>query len=415
MTDSETAQSLKYDLLIKNGHVIDPANAIDGLADVAIKEGKIARVAAGIPSEEAIQTVDVGGLYVTPGLLDIHTHVYKFRPTEKSYIEAVNPDAHLLASGVTTTVDTGSAGWQHFIDFKEHTIDRSIVRVLAFLNIAQRGMVDHESEQNPAEMDPKIAASLARAFPDIIVGIKTAHYWTSLAWDSVHAPWVSVERAVEAGDLCGKPVMVDFWPRPPERPYPDLLLKKLRPGDIHTHVFARQFPIINSSGKVNEFLFEARQKGIRFDLGHGAASFWFRNAAPALKDGFPPDTLSTDLHMANINGPVISMQHTQSKFLNLGMPLAEVILRSTSLPAQVIGHPELGNLTPGADADVAVFKVITGQFGFSDCGRARLVGNQKIECQLTVRAGKIVFDLNGMSMPDWEHAPKPYWQIPELP
>lgn len=415
MTGNENAQPMKYDLLLKNGHIIDPVNQINGPGDVAISGGKIARVGASLPADEAVQTIDVSGLYVTPGLLDIHTHVYKFRPTEKSYIESVNPDAHLLASGVTTTVDTGSAGWQHFLDFKEHTIDRSTVRVLAFLNIARRGMVNHESEQDPAEMEPKIAASLAQAFSDIIVGIKTAHYWTSQPWDSIHTPWVSVERAVEAGELCSKPVMVDFWPRPPERPYPDLLLKKLRPGDIHTHVFARQFPVLDPSGKVSDFLFEARQKGIRFDLGHGAASFWFRNAVPALKDGFPPDTLSTDLHMANINGPVVSMQHTMSKFLNMGMPLAEIILRSTALPAEVIGRPELGSLSPGSEADVAVFKILQGRFGFSDCGRARLTGSQKIECQLTLRAGKIVFDLGGMSMPDWEHAPEPYWVIPSLP
>lgn len=414
MSDSHPDAIEKYDLLLKNGHVIDPANGIDGLYDVAVSGGEITRVEAGIPSENAIQTVDVGDHYVTPGILDIHTHVYKFRANEKSYVESVNPDAHLFASGVTTTVDTGTAGWQHFIDFKENTIDRSAVRVLAFLNIARCGMVDRTSEQNPADMQPRTVASLVEAFPDLIVGIKTAHYWTNQTWDDDHKPWISVDRAVEAGDLSEKPVMVDFWPRPPERPYPDLLLNRLRPGDIHTHVYAQQFPILNSARKVNQFMFAAREKGIRFDLGHGAASFWFRSAVPALRDGFPPDSISTDLHMANVNGSVISMQHTMSKFLNMGMPLAEIIRRSTIEPARIIGRPELGTLAPGAEADIAVFKRLEGKFGFSDCGRARLQGSQKITCHLTLRAGQIVYDPEGMSMPDWEHAPTPYWQTPAL-
>ena len=151
-----------------------------------------------------------------------------------------------------------------------------------------------------------------------------------------------------------------------------------------------------------------------FDLGHGAGSFWFRNAVPALRDGFPPDTLSTDLHMGNINGPVVSMLKTMSKFLSMGMPLAEVIRRSTARPAQVIRRPELGTLSPGAEADVAVFRLLEGTFGFTDCGRARMAGKPKLECQLTLRAGQIVYDPTGLSMPDWEHAPAPYWETPKL-
>jgi dihydroorotase len=402
-----------YDLVLKGGHVIDPANAIDGPLDIGIVGKKIAMVAPGISDSEALQTIDVSGLYVTPGILDIHTHVYPFRPNPHSYVESVNAEAHLFSAGVTTTVDAGTAGWKHFLDFKEGYIDRSRVRVLALVNIARGGMVEGESEQTLADLDPKMAAAIAQAFPDIVVGIKTAHYWTSKPWDEMHPPWASVERAIEAAELCGKLVMVDFWPRPPERPYPELILNKLRPGDIHTHVFAQQFPILSPEGKVNDFLFAAREKGVRFDLGHGAASFWFRNAVPAFRGGFPPDTLSTDLHMANINGPVISMLHTMSKFLAIGMPLGEVIRRSTVLPAQNIGHPELGTLSVGAEADLAVFKMLEGDFGFADCGKARLAGKQKLECALTLRAGQIVYDPNGLSMPDWEHAPEAYWKLPE--
>jgi dihydroorotase len=405
MTDPNQADTQKYDLLLKGGRVIDPANAVDSLMDVGISGRKISRVASGISSSAAAKTLDVSGLVVTPGILDIHTHVYKFRPTEKSYVESVNADAHLFASGVTTTVDAGTAGWQHFPDFIESTIDRSRVRILALINIARSGMVDAESEQRLEDMNPRVAAALAQAFPEIIVGIKSAHYWTRDAWDDRHPAWASVDRAVDAGDQCGKPVMVDFWPRPPARGYPELLLSRLRPGDIHTHVFAQQFPILTNEGKVNDFLFKAREKGVRFDLGHGAASFWFRNAVPAYKDGFPPDTISTDLHMANIHGPVISMLHTMSKFLSIGMPLGEVILRSTSLPAQIIHRPELGTLSPGSEADVAVFQAQEGDFSFTDCGRTRLAGKKRLECQLTLRAGEIVYDPTGLSMPDWEHAP----------
>jgi dihydroorotase len=412
---AETPETTKtFDLVLKGGRVLDPANAIDGLLDVGIAGGKIARLAPSIASDEAIQTLDVSGLFVTPGILDIHTHVYLFRTSAKSYVEGVNADAHMLSAGVTTTVDAGTAGWKTFWDFKEAIIDRAKVRILAFLNIASNGMMDDLSEQTPADMVPGLVASMVQAYPDILVGVKTAHYWTSKPWDEMHPPWASVERAVQAGELCGKPVMVDFWPRPPERPYPDLILNKLRPGDIHTHVFAQQFPIVSAEGKANDFLFAARQRGVRFDLGHGAGSFWFRNAVPALRYGFPPDTISTDLHMGNINGPVSSMLNTMSKCLCMGMPLEEVIDRSTRLPAQLIGRPELGTLSLGAGADVAVFKLLEGAFGYTDCGKAKITGSQKLECQLTLRDGQIVYDPNGMSMPRWEQAPAAYWKMPEL-
>ena len=394
-----------FDLVIQGGTVIDPANGFNQPMDVGIANRKIVRVAPGLPVNPEAQVISAEGLFVTPGIVDIHTHIYPFRPTEKSYIESVHADAHLFSSGVTTAVDVGTAGWEHFLDFKETTIDRARVRILAFLNIARSGMVDTSSEQVVADMNPHIAASLARAFPETILGIKSAHYWTRLPWDASHPAWASVERAVEAGENCGLPVMVDFWPRPPERPYPDLLLKNLRPGDIHTHVFAQQFPILTADSRVNEFLFAAREKGVIFDLGHGAGSFWFRQAVPAFRGGFSPDTLSTDLHMGNINGPVISMQDTMSKFLNLGMPLAEVIYRSTQRPAQVIRRLDLGTLSPGAEADVAVFELREGSFAFTDCGAARMAGRHKLECRLTLRAGQVVYDPSGLTMPDWEHAP----------
>jgi dihydroorotase len=411
---SQPENNPAYDLILKGGHVIDPANGIDEVIDVAIKDKKIARISANIPPVEGSQVVEVSGLFITPGILDIHTHVYQYRPPVEGGITTVHADVHLFATGVTTTVDAGSIGWKNFGDFKEHTIERSKVRILAFLNIASNGMADIISEQTMSDMLPEVTASLVKAYPDLLVGIKTAHYWTKDPWDSEHLPWASVERAVEAGELCGKPVMVDFWPRLPERSYPELILHRLRPGDIHTHVFAQQFPILDEAGKVNDFMFAARERGVYFDLGHGAGSFWFRNAVPAYQGGFPPDTLSTDLHTGSVSGAAQSMQTTMSKYLNMGMPLQEVIERSTTLPAQLIGRPELGTLSVGAEADMAVFALHEGTFGFTDCGRARMIGNQKLECLMTVRAGEIVFDPGGLSMPDWQNAPAPYWVNPTL-
>lgn len=397
---------LQYDLLLKNGHTIDPLNNIDGKMDVAIADSKIAAVAADINPALAKKVVDLTGHYVTPGILDIHVHVYHTREPEGLSVMA---DSHSFKSGVTTVVDTGTAGAKHFLHFKRTVIDLSKTRIFAYINIVDLGMIG-PFEQDIKTMDPELAASVVLAYPDICVGIKTAHYWTSLPFDELHPPWGAVDPAIEAGNICNKPVMVDFWPRP-ERPYDDLILKKMRPGDIHTHVFAQQFPVLDEHGKPNAFMHEARARGIIFDVGHGAGSFWFRNAVPAIQNGFVPDSISTDLHVRNVHGVVIDMLTTMNKILNIGVPLQEVIYRSTVTPANEIGHPELGNLSVGAEADVAVFKMQQGEFGFMDCGRAKIVGDKKLECMLTVRAGEIVFDPNAITVPKWQDAPASYWVI----
>lgn len=398
-------------LLLKGGHVIDPANHIDGVMDVSISDGRIVLVGEELSAPEA-GVIDLSGYYVTPGLIDMHTHVYRFDWGPDNYVGGIHADAHLFGSGVTTAVDAGTAGWRNFEDFERRCIRNSRVRILAFVNIAGPGMVEASKEQDITEMRPREAAAVAEAFPDLVVGIKTAHYRVTGDWDESHPPWESVDRAVEAAELCGVPVMADFFPRPPGRSYPDLLLKHLRPGDIHTHLFARQFPIVDDHGKVNGFLREARERGIIFDLGHGAGSFLYRNAVPALKEGFPPDSISTDLHMGNINGPVVSMARTMSKLLNIGMPLEEVIMRSTVAPAREIGHPDLGTLTPGAAADAAVFRLAEGSFGFADTGKTKLTGDRLLECALTIRDGEIVYDPAGLSMPEWVEAPAEYWEMP---
>jgi dihydroorotase len=383
-----TAQT--YDLLLKGGHVIDPANQVNAVRDIAVTGDKIARVAEGIPAAEARKVVDVSGFYVIPGLVDIHAHVFVEDPGGWG----IYPDLGAFPSGVTTIVDAGSSGWKNFEQFKTRVIDKARVRVLAFLNIVAIGM-DPVGEQSMNEMDARPTAAMIKKYPQILVGVKTAHY---------EGPeWEALDRAFEAGRLANVPVMVHFSPQP-TRSYADLLLKHMRPGDIHTHMYAQHIPLLDEDGKVNEFVREARQRGVIFDLGHGAGSFWFRIAAPAMEQGFGPDSISTDLHQHSYLIPQANMVNCMSKILNLGMPLEEVIYRSTVTPAREIKRPELGTLSVGSTADIAVLELQKGTFGFVDSGHARLKGTQKLRCLITVRAGKIVWDAEGLSWPDWQKA-----------
>lgn len=410
LTAGLVAQTPQYDILIKGGHVIDPANNINEPRDVATKGDRIAAVAKDIPASSARKVIDVTGLNVTPGLIDIHAHAHIGRsPTRPAYPADMN-----LASGLTTIVDCGSWGAKDFHLMKQNVIDAARIRVLAFLNIVAAGMGD--KEQNVSEMDPQLCAATIRKYRDVIVGVKTAHYWTGDPWDAEHPPWAAVDAAVAAAKLADVPVIVDFWPRPPERSYQDLILDKLRPGDIHTHVFAQQFPILDKEkgGKVSDFMRQARQRGVYFDLGHGAGSFWFRSAVPAIRQGFLPDSISTDLHMGSVNGPVVDMITTMSKILAIGVPLEQVIRMSTVNPARQIRRPELGTLSVGSEADIAVIELRRGKFSYTDCGRARMTGNVKLENRLTLRAGLIAYDPTGLSMVEWEDAPPVYFTTPAL-
>src|SRR5437899_9913017 len=412
------AQTTRYDLLLKGGHVIDHANHIDEVRDVGVLQGKIAAVEKNIPADQGRKVVDVSSLYVTPGLIDIHYHVGYggaplnwFAPDARAHALPLGIPADLaLQSGVTTIVDAGTSGAETFLQEKEEVIDRAKVRVLAFLNIVANGM-SGGLEQSLDQMDSKLCADTIKKYPDLIVGVKTAHYWTKEAWDAEHVPWAAVDRAMECATVANVPLMVDFWPRP-ERTYEDLILKKMRPGDIHTHVFAQQFPIILPDGKLNPALAEARARGVIFDVGHGAGSFWFRNAVPAAKQGFVPDSMSTDLHTGDYT--TVSMNNVMSKFLAMGVPLEDVIRRSTVNPANEIRKPQLGTLSIGKDADIAVLEEQHGPFGYIDCGVARMDGNVKLVARMTVRAGKILYDPSGLSMIEWKKARPQYFTTPGL-
>jgi dihydroorotase len=352
-----------------------------------------------------LKTVDVSGLYVTPGLIDIHTHVYAGTGERRSYAgdNSVYPDGFTLRVGVTTIADAGCAGWRNFDDFKQRIIDRSKTRVLAFLNIVGNGMRGGSYEQDLADMEAKPTADMALRHPGLIVGIKTAHY--------AGPEWAPVERAVEAGTQANIPVMVDFGANRPERPLSELVTKKLRPGDIYTHVYSGLRGEQDPSGHVNPGLLEGRKRGVIFDVGHGGGSFLWRIAMPAVKEGFLPDSISTDLHIGSMNAGMKDMLNVMDKFLAMGLTLDQVIADSTWNPAREIKHEELGHLSSGAVADVTVLRVEKGRFGLTDMNGARMDSTERLMCELTIRDGKVVYDTNGISRPDWRSLPKDYGPI----
>ena len=391
----------QIDLLLKGGHVIDPKNKIDAQMDVAVTDGKIFQVAKDIAAKNAKKVIDVRGLYVTPGIIDMHVHVFNGADVDGYIANALTslpPDGFTFRAGVTTVVDAGSSGWKNFRLFKKQTIDKSQTRVLALLNIVGNGMVGRFEEQDVNDMNSEQAAyMIKRLFPDIIVGIKAAHFW---------GDFTQVDRAVQAGKIANVPVMVDFGEHQPPNSIEALFMQHLRPGDIFTHTFsygpAVRETVVDDSGKVKPFIFEAQKRGIIFDVGHGGGAFSWRQAVPSMQQGFRPNVISTDLHAESMNGGMKDMSNVMSKFLNMGMSLQDVILRSTWNPANVIKRTDVGHLSVGTEADIAVFNLRKGDFGFMDIRRTRLKGTQKLEAELTIRAGRIVWDLNGISAPLWE-------------
>ena len=387
-----------YNIVIKDGHVIDPKNNFNEVMDVAILNGKIAMVAKNIDASKAIQVVNAKGLIVTPGLVDIHTHNFVGTNADQAYMNGpsgVIPDGFTFRTGVTTVVDAGSSGWRNFPDFKKNIIDRSQTRVLAFLNIVGEGMRGGAYEQNLFDMDPKMAALVAKANRSYIVGIKLAHYQGH--------DWLPTDNAVEAGKQANIPVMTDFGGSTPTLSIEELFLKHFRPGDIFTHCYAklnnREAIVDTVTNTIKPFVLKAREKGIIFDVGYGGISFTFSQAIPAIKNGFYPNTISSDLHTGSMNGAMKDLLSVMSKFLAMGMDLQSVIKATTSTAAMVIKREELGNLSVGSDADVAILNIREGKFGFWDYTGNKIEGTKKLECEMTIRGGKIVYDLNGIATP----------------
>lgn len=374
-----------YGIIISGGHLIDPRNQIDEPMDIAINDGKIALIAKKISPETATQVVDARGMYISPGLIDIH-----------SRLGSNLPDGYTLRVGVTTIVDAGDADYTTFKDFKKNIIDRSVTRVLSLLNITGGDYAGKANEKNSGDKIAAESAKLALSNKKDIVGFKI---------DFVGPDWSAVDRGVEAGNLANMPVMLDGGRNHPHPSLKELFTKHLRKGDIYTHTYtiiedfnARDRIVDQQTGKINPAFLEAQRNGIIFDVGHGSA-FRYSNAIPAKEQGFWPNTISTDISMGSVNAFMKDMMNVMSKFLAMGMSLKEVIKASTWAPAQAIKREEIGHLSTGAIADLTVFSLRKGEFGFYETAGYKMKAEQKFECELTIKSGRIVYDLNGITKP----------------
>lgn len=385
------APAQQYDLLIKNGHVIDPKNKIDAVMDVAVSDGKIAKLAQDIDAAQSKKTIDATGFYVTPGLIDMHTHVFvgSKAGTFADGIYSVSADDFSFRSGVTTMVDAGTSGWQNFALFKEQVIDHSQTRILAFLNIFGAGLGSGQAVKDISSINEDSSLAMMQRFKEIIVGSRIGHFDGS--------DWTPFNSALDAAIKMNEPLFVEC--HLPQYSLQDQL-KKMRPGDIITHSYeeiSERLPVVDSNGKLQPFVLDAQQRGVLFDVGHGGAGFWFSQAVPAFQQGLAPNTFGTDLHRFSMNAGMKSILNVMSKYLNMGMSVNDVVTRATWNSAKALKHEELGNLGEGAVADIAIINLLHGNFGFVDAGGKRLSGDKKLEAELTIRAGKIVWDLNGLS------------------
>ena len=389
-----------YDLVIKNGHIIDKKNNIDLIGDIGVSNGIIKYVGKALPNNSSRKIINAESLIVVPGLIDIHSHNFHGTIPNRylsNSFSALPPDGFSFRSGITTIVDVGGAGWKNFEVFKEQVIEKSKTRVLAFLNIIGLGMQGGEIEQNIDDMDAMLTAEMANKYPEHIVGIKLAHF--------NGYNWIPVDKVTKAGELSDRPVMIDFGGSNPLMPLDSLLLHKLRPGDIFTHTYANvrgRMSIVDGNNKLHDFVKEAQNKGIIFDVGHGGGSFAFSQAIPAINQGLKPNTISTDLHTGSMNGGMKDLLNVMSKFLNMGLNLNEVITSVTWDAAKSIKKENLGNLSVGSIADITILNLREGDFGFIDTKNKKMNGTKKLECELTIKDGKIVYDLNGLASLKWD-------------
>ena len=377
------AEGAPFDLLVKGGKVIDPSQDLEGPRDVAIAKGKIARVEAGLPSTQARQVVDASGKIVTPGMIDLHTHVF---PYVGPY--GIEPDPYFVTRGVTTVIDAGTSGAFTFAAFRRYTISKAATRIRALLHVVSIGMV----AGNLGELidlrycDPKLAAQVAGENRDLIVGFKIRFSEKYTGPNDLEG----MKRARAAADEARLPLMIHIGGS--YTPLGDLL-KLMKKGDVVTHSYNdHPHGLLDHAGKITPEVREARQRGVLFDLGHGAGSFSFDIAEKCLGDGFPPDTISSDLYTANINGPVYDLTTTLSKFLLLGMNLRDIITRCTVNSARTFKFgADIGTLKPGAEADVSVLELREGEFRFTDSVAKSRTGRQKLFPVVTVRGGKLFY------------------------
>ncbi len=379
-----TGENPRYDLVLKNGTLIDPAQQLHTRCDVAFADGKVAAVGVNLPTDRATQVIDCTGQLVTPGMIDLHVHV--FWGVTHLGIEA---DPHLIAKGVTTAVDAGSAGADTFPGFRKYVIDVSATRLFATLNISAQGMLNPDV----GELDDIRFASVPRAVAmieqhrDVILGVKVRLTREALVSEQVGMRALALAR--EAADAVDMPIMVH--PQAAWCDSIDDILALMRPGDIMTHCYHDMAcGILDEQGRVREQVLAAMQRGVIFDVGHGAGSFSWAIAETALSQGVLPQTISSDLHHYNVNGPVYDLATTVSKFLYLGLSLDEALRRVTATPAQVIHMTDqIGTLKAGAWGDAVVFRQETGNFALVDSRGDVRTGNQRLVPTMVVRAGKI--------------------------
>ncbi|HET9814137.1 MAG TPA: amidohydrolase/deacetylase family metallohydrolase [Xanthobacteraceae bacterium] len=374
---------MSYDLILRGGRVVDPSQKLDAVTDVAFADGKVARIGAGLRTEAETDVRDVSGCIVTPGLIDLHTHVY-WGGTSLG----IDAEDFCRRSGVTTAVDTGSAGAGNFAGFRKHVIERSEVRILAYLHVSFAGIFAYSRRVMVGEseelrlMAPLDAVEVANANRDVIIGIKVRVG----ARASGRSGAVPLDIALEVANEVGMPVMAHIDEPPPSY---EEVIARLRPGDVLTHAF-RPFPNspATAQGTVKRAVIEARQRGVLFDIGHGKGSFAFKTARAMLANGFLPDTISSDVHALCINGPAFDQVTTMSKFLCLGMPLADVVAASTVNAAFALKRPELGSLKPGSIGDATILSIDDGRFDYVDVVGEHMTGDRKIACQGVVIAGR---------------------------
>jgi len=371
------------DLVLRGGRVIDPAQGIDRIADVSFSGGKVEAIGDNLKAGPGGAVRDVSGLVVAPGLIDLHTHVY-WGGTSLG----IDAEEFCRTSGVTTAVDTGSAGPGNFMGFRRHVIEPSAVRILAYLHVSHAGIYGFSKTVMVGEsadirlMDPETAAEVADANRDVIVGIKV-RVGRHASGDQGVAP---LDIALQVAEETGLPLMAHIDEPPPT--YEDVLAR-LRPGDVLTHAF-RPFPNApcTAQGSVKAAVLAARKRGVLFDIGHGMGSFAFKTARAMLANGFLPDTISSDVHALCIDGPAFDQVTTMSKFLCLGMSLGEVIKASTANAAFALKRPELGTLKPGSVGDATILSVDAGRFDYVDVVGEHLAGNTRINSRGVVIAGK---------------------------
>ncbi len=372
-----------FDTILAGGRVIDPSQGLDAVLDVGFAGGKVAGLGEGLKASPGTAIKNVRGLIVVPGLIDLHTHVY-WGGTSLG----IDAEDFCRKSGVTTAIDTGSAGPGNFAGFRKHVIDKSAVRILAYLHISHAGIFGFSATVSVGEsedmrlMDPVAAVDVVEANRDVIVGMKVRVGRHA----SGHQGLAPLDIALQVAEETGLPLMAHIDEPPPSY---EEVIARIRPGDVLTHAF-RPFPNApcTAQGSVKPAVFAARKRGVLFDIGHGMGSFSFKTARAMLANGFEPDTISSDVHKLSINGPAFDQVTTMSKFLCMGMSLGNVIKASTANAAFALKRPELGSLRPGSVGDATVLSVDEGKFDYVDVVGEHLSGHAKINSRGVVIGGK---------------------------